>query len=363
MFSQGANDPPWTAAIKVMAGNTTLDGFAVRFAGPIDWDEDTSYGPAVIGGPDNFDPTPAAPLVDIALTHLDLESPPVAATATPGEAPHLIRMVTATSGVIADDTLKGGTSEFFGGPWQVTGNTYLGTVPNTTCSTAFGFHYSHDLILEDNTAEPVGPSGKTWRFLVMTQAGTDDVIAGNTVVGIGPQDDDTLPDPNANEIILTEAYRLRFEGYPAAISPDGQVVQVPAVQGDPVQAGDVVAILSGPSAGQWRRIDQVIGPSAFLLDAPLPAGRYAISIAAGFVGETFQGNTIDATGSSVADDLVLAGDHFGTRVIGNTLIGGADGLRLEATPIEAPDIWGWSHAPFLGGWSRGTPSRTCATGR
>jgi hypothetical protein len=349
MFSQGANDPPWTTAIKVMAGNTTLDGFAVRFAGPIAWNEGTSYGPAVIGGPDNFDPSPSSPLVAIALSHLDLESPPVAATATPGEAPRLIRMVSALSGVVADNTLKGGTSEFFGGPWRVTGNTYLGTVPNTTCSTAFAFHNSHDLVLEGNTARPVGPSGKTWRFLVMTQAGTGDLIADNTVVGIGPQDDDTLPNPNAVEVILTEAYRLHFEGYPAAISPDGQVVQVTTVQGDPVRAGDVVAILSGPDAGQWRRIDQVIGPSAFLLDAPLPAGRYAISIATGFVGETFQGNTVDTTGSSVADDLVLAGDHFGTRVIDNTLIGGSRGLRLEAAPTEAPVSWGWSHAPFLGG--------------
>src|SRR5262249_3004099 len=54
LFSQAADDPTWTAAVKILAGNTTLDGFAVRFAGPIDWTSNISYGPAVIGTTDNF---------------------------------------------------------------------------------------------------------------------------------------------------------------------------------------------------------------------------------------------------------------------------------------------------------------------
>ena len=188
------------------------------------------------------------------------------------------------------------------------------------------------------------------------------MIRDNTVSGIGPQDGDAIPDPNANEIILTEAYRLHFEGFPSALSTDGLTLQVPSVQGDPASSGDVVAILSGPDAGQWRRISQVIGPSAFLLDSPLPAGRYAISIVSGFVGETFEGNTIDARGSSVADDLVLAGDHFGAQVVGNTLLGGNRGLRIEATPTEAPVLWGWSHAPFLGALVQGNTIEDTATG-
>ena len=32
-FSQGPTDAPWTAAIKIHSGGTTLRGFAVRFAG------------------------------------------------------------------------------------------------------------------------------------------------------------------------------------------------------------------------------------------------------------------------------------------------------------------------------------------
>src|SRR5262249_14514183 len=62
----------------------------------------------------------------------------------------------------------------------------------------------------------------------------------------------------------------------------------------------------------------------------------------------FANNTIDSRGSSTADDLVLAGNHFGTQVTGNHFLGGHLGFRLSAAPTELPDIWGWSHAPFLG---------------
>jgi hypothetical protein len=47
--------------------------------------------------------------------------------------------------------------------------------------------------------------------------------------------------------------------------------------------------------------------------------------------------------------MVLAGNHFGTRVVKNHLLGGAHALRFSACPTETPVTWGWSHAPFLGG--------------
>src|SRR5262249_17940475 len=47
VFAQGENEPPWTAAIKIHCGQTTCNGFAVRFEGPIRWDQEVSYGPAV----------------------------------------------------------------------------------------------------------------------------------------------------------------------------------------------------------------------------------------------------------------------------------------------------------------------------
>ena len=48
------------------------------------------------------------------------------------------------------------------------------------------------------------------------------------------------------------------------------------------------------------------------------------------------------------DNMVLAGNHFGARVLDNHLLGGRWAFRVSAFPTERPDIWGWSHAPFLG---------------
>jgi hypothetical protein len=347
LFTQGASAPLWTAAIKINQGHTTLDGFAVRFGGPVRWNRAVSYSPAVIGTTDDLDPGPGGLKVDVVLTHLDLQSPPPATASE--TAPSLMRLVTAQSGVVADNTLKGGTVEFMGGPWQIVGNDDLGTVPGTDTAGAFGGHYTHDVLIADNHVEPTGPSGKTWRFLVMTQGGVDDVVRDNVVVGVGPMDSDPPSGVDAPEVLLTESYRLHFEGAPAAVSPDGRVLQIPTPEGGPASTGDVVAVLAGPGAGQWRMIAQALSPTAYLLDSPLPAGSSLISISqAGFVDETYQGNTIDARGSSTATDLVLPGNQYGARVMDNHLLGGGSGFALAAYPTEIPDIWGWSHAPFLG---------------
>jgi len=346
LFTQGPNAPTWTAAIKINAGNTTLSGFAVRFTGPINWTSGISYGPAVIGTTDNFDPGPGQLLENITLTNLDLESPPAASSWE--TAPDLIRLISAQSGVISDNTLKGGTTEFVGGPWQVVGNTYQGTVAGTWTATAFAGHFTHDLLLADNQAEPVGPAGKTYRFLVLTQSGINDVVKDNNVVGIGPMDDDTEPNPNATEVILTESYNVMYEGVPISISPDGLIVQVSSILSGTVQAGDVLSILAGPDAGQWRPIALEINPTTFLLASPIDPGTTAISISMGFVNESFVGNTIDTTGSSTAADLVLAGNQFGVQVRNNTLIGGNRALWITAYPSETPSTWGWTHAPVLG---------------
>ena len=119
-------------------------------------------------------------------------------------------------------------------------------------------------------------------------------------------------------------------------------------QGGEAGTGDALAILSGPQAGQWRTIAQPLGPRTYLLDEPIAREADAISIATGFVRETFEGNTVDCRGSGIAADFVLAGNHFGTKVIGNTFLGGGESIRLMAAPTETPVHWGWSHAPFLG---------------
>ena len=55
VFEQGSSEPPWSAAIKLHSGRITLEGFAIRFAGPIRWAQGVDYGPAVIGSTDNLD--------------------------------------------------------------------------------------------------------------------------------------------------------------------------------------------------------------------------------------------------------------------------------------------------------------------
>lgn len=348
LFTQPASASPWTAAIKVHAANTTLDGFAVRFGGPVRWDWDVPYGPAVIGTTDNRDQRDNALKVNLVFTRLDLQGPPVSPSAELTPAPGLLRLVTADSGRIERNTLRGGSIEVVGGPWSITNNEYRGAVAGTSVLAIVAGHQTHDLVVAANHAEPQAGAGKTWRFLVLTQSGFRDRVEDNTVIGIGPRDDDSVPSPNATEIVLTEAYRLKFEGRPLAVSTDGRVLQIPEPQGGPAQAGDVVAILDGPAAGQWRRVTQALDARTYLLDSPLPAGTGAISIGAGLVGETFRGNTIDARGSTLAADMVLAGAHYGTQVVGNRLLGGRYALLARSGPSESPVAWGWSHTPQLG---------------
>jgi hypothetical protein len=346
LFSQPQSASPWSAAIKINAGHTTLQGFAVRFSGPVNWASNVNYGPAVIGTTDNLDTGPNLPKPAITIANLDLQGPPVPAGSSV-EAPRLLRLVTATSGTVAGNTLDGGTMEFIGGPWQITNNNYVGTPAGTFTYGIFAGHETHDLVLSNNHAQPAAGSGKAWRFLVLTDSGENDVIQGNTVVGVGPQDTDTVS-MNAPEIVLTEAYQIHFEGTPSAISPDGRVLQINNALGTPAGAGDVVAILSGPNACRWYRIAQAIGPDAYLMADPLPQGNYTVSISTGFVNETYQGNTIDTRGSSVAADMVLLGNQFGTKVIGNQLLGGNQAILLSATPTEQPVLWGWTHSPAFG---------------
>jgi len=346
LFSQAPGDPEWTTAIKVHSGHTTLDGFAIRFATPIRWASGVSYGPAVIGTTDNLDTSGGTLKAKLEFTGLDIESPPVAAGASPVEAPRLFRLTASLDGLIARNRLKGGTVEVLGGPWTIVDNVYLGTVPNTYSWTAFAGHSTHDLILQRNMASPVGPSGRTWRFLVLTGTGDGDLVSENAVVGIGPRDGDAEA-TNAAEIILTESYSVQFEGTPSAISGDRRIVQIPTPQGEPAKTGDVIAILSGSSAGQYRRVVQALGPQTYLVDAAMPSGSYPISIVSGFVNETFVGNFVDSRGSAAAGNMVFVGNHFGTTVANNHLLGGAQSLHVTAAPTERPVVWGWSHAPFL----------------
>jgi hypothetical protein len=347
VFSQVAGDSPWTAAIKIHAGHTTLNGFAVRFEGPIRWDQDVSYGPAVIGTTDSRDEQHADLKVNIVLSRLDLESPSALDPNQWVEAIRLVRLTNAKCGVISGNVLRGGPIELFEGPWRIVDNEFRGTPPGTYSHGVFGGHGTYDLEIRGNRAHPVAPDGKTWRFLVLTGRSSNDHIEENTIEGLGFRDDDTIPPSNEPEIILTEAYHLTYEGGLAALSSDGRLVRIHRPQGQPAATGDVVALLTGPAAGQYRRISQAIDPQTYLVDTPIPKATTAVSIEQGFVDETFRKNRIDMRAGRKSAGMVLVGNHYGTRIVENHILGGSNALRCGACPTETPAMWGWSHAPFL----------------
>lgn len=347
-FSQPLAEAPWTTALKIHAGKTTLKDFAIRFTGKVRWRTDVGWGPAVIGTTDNLDGIPITPKFKLTFSGLDIEGPGSSGSVPWEEAPRLLRLRDATAGSVVKNHLRGGLVHLFDGPWLVADNVYTGTPPATYSHAVFAVHDPHDVTIRNNRARPVGPSGKTWRFLLFVQRGDHDVVENNVIEGIGPRGDDTIPSMNAPEIILTESYHLRFEGRPAAVSTDGRLLKIDRVANTRAQTGDVVSVLSGTGAGQWRRIVQRIEPTVYLLDAPLPKGAQAVSISPGFVNEVFSTNTIDAKDGRAAAGFVLGGNHFGTQIRNNRIVGAGDAFQIMASASESPNIWGWSHAPILG---------------
>ena len=259
--------------------------------------------------------------------------------------------------MIEANVLRGGMIEFFDGPWRIVDNDFRGTPPGTYSHAVFAGHGTHDIVVRGNKTRSDGPSGKTWRFLVLTWFGADDVVEGNTIEQVGARDDDTIPWSNEPEIILTEAYHLKYEGKVMALVERRPRVANRSVAGRPVATGDVVSLLNGPAAGQWRRVVQAIDSTAYLVDAAIPPGTEAVSISTGFVGQTYERNRIDVRGGRRSTPLVLAGNHFGTRVIKNHFLGGefafqADGLSNR----DARDVGLVAHA-LPGGRDRGQHPR------
>ena len=76
LFRQDPGDRPWGTAIKLRRGNTTLEGFAVRFEGPVRWDPTVSYGPAVIGMTENTEAGYDELKNQVVFRNLDVEAPP-----------------------------------------------------------------------------------------------------------------------------------------------------------------------------------------------------------------------------------------------------------------------------------------------
>ncbi|MDG3005527.1 discoidin domain-containing protein [Paludisphaera mucosa] len=345
---------PWktsTGAIQVRASHVALDGFSIRFEGTTaQW---TCWARNVIqAGFGTVD-------VDLAFTNLDIGAPAAAVAGTYEMAVPIMNFDDGDTGVIAGNVLKGGWIQLGAAPWQVLDNDYQGAVADTIAPSFLAVHRSFDLTIQGNHAHVVDPRGITQRFLVMGNAdsgqGIDDLIAGNTIDGgIGTPATGAPAGFNNNpEIILTETYQPRFEGLPSAVSPDGFIVQLPYLRGPAARTGDVVSIVDGPHAGEWRMIAQALSPTRYLLDQPLPDGRFDIAVGRGFVNQTYRGNTIDIRGMSPSNvAIVVSGNHWNQIIEDNTFLGGA-ALRIGAGSSEAafegryPAPWGWSRLPVF----------------
>jgi hypothetical protein len=348
----------WTSAIKIRSGGVSLSGFAIKFSGPIPWSMDVAYGPAVIATTDNRDSgfNHDTPLWGITLEKLTIHGPPVPRKSDPKQPPDAIklaRILNAKLGRIEGCIFKGGTLQLAGGPWVIRQNRHDGPLAGSYAWDAFAIMRPQDVAVESNRIEPTASSGKLWRFLNLTQHGVNIRVAGNLVRNVGPRDDDTIADMNANEIFLTESYRIKFEGEPAQVSADGRVLRLPLTLAQPPQPGDQLAILTGQNAGKYHTVTQPLGNGQIVVEPPLDTkdrglNPPAVSLATGFRGMVIDRNSIDATGSKTAFNIVLAGNHFGTVVSGNTLTGGGESLRVTSFPTESPNIWGWSHAPMFG---------------
>ena len=162
LFAQDHSDPAWTTALKVRRSNTTLNGFAVRFEGPVRWNNNVSYGPAIIGMTDNLDAGYDEHKVNVVFTGLDVDHPAVENPAGWIEAIRLMRLAHVDSGVISRNVFRGGAIEFFEGPWQIVDNVFHGT-PRGTFSHGFVTgHNVHDIVVRGNRLSSPEPSGKTW---------------------------------------------------------------------------------------------------------------------------------------------------------------------------------------------------------
>ncbi len=148
--------------------------------------------------------------------------------------------------------------------------------------------------------------------------------------------------------MLTEAYTVFYEGLTASVSSNGLIVQTYAPQLSGARPGDVLAILSGSQAGQWREITAVLNATTYILNAPITPGTFAVSIDTGMIDGLWLNNTVVAGPDSEAIGLVLAGNNFGTEVVGNNFSNVDFGFQITAYASEYPITWGWTHAPALG---------------
>jgi len=393
LFQQG-NTAAWPAAASGAIYVDTpaytniqleLDDFTITFdmSTPIRWSNAAGAGPAIYD-PENNPGGVAHAVIDtrdsntnlnmtlLTLRNMKIDGPPAfdgssfsslqAQLQQAGDYTHqyvgeqaldLIMTNDSDSGTIAGSTFQGGTIEDFGGPWNITGNTVLGSTAGTYSPGAFALHTPHDVLLEGNQVTQSDPNGREFRLVNFAVSGFNDAIEGNSFGGGAGQIGDEVAYSavtgqfggiNDPEVILAESsYGVLFEGRPGAISGDGRLLVLPNLRASAFPGstgpGLVVSILAGVNsdgapdmntAGEWFRVAQQVSLTSnntieLLMQDPLPAmppgGYYVVEVTGGFVNNAFIDNNLDMTGRS-STGIVLDGEDYGSRIAGNHFVGG-----------------------------------------
>ncbi len=264
-------------------------------------------------------------------------------------------------GSITDCTLQGGTVELNGGPWVVQDNTLLGAMAGTYSLGAISANSGeHDILVQGNHVTQSASTGYLLRFVNFGADATDTTVEDNTVSGgnlgyLNSNMDGWSPSNGYSaihggpEFILQEPqYSVWYEGRPASVSANGYLLVLSNVISDPqtfgqstgpTGQGDIVSIVGGVNAdgstnladaGQWfvvaQQVSDADGTLTLLMQDPLPplpsSGYYVVELTDGFVNNSYIDNYIDTGDSASVDMDLAAAEAFGTRVIGNTFIGG-----------------------------------------
>jgi len=300
----------------------------------------------------------------------------------------LIRTNDQDFGTISGSTFQGGPIEVYGGPWSITANTVLGSTTDTYSPSAFSLHSPHDCVVQGNQVLQSDANGREFRLVNLAASGYNNSIEDNSFgKGAGQVGNEVsysatsgqyagINDP---EIILAESSAaVLFEGRPAAVSADGRLLVLPDVRAyaAPISTGPgmVVSILAGVNgdgaptmtlAGEYFCIAQQVSLDAnntieLLMQDPLPqmpaGGYYFVEVTGGFVNTAIAGNSIDLSGSS-STGVVLGGEDFGSRIVGNTIIGGTTyenrytGTAISLMAAIGSQASGTGAFPLPPGWT------------
>jgi hypothetical protein len=215
--------------INIRSSHATLQNFEISFSNNnVNFTYDSRYSvkPAIIDD-QNLGQTA---LIDVNILGLTILAPFDSTFSSPSyqdsldpngyETTLAIYMGKWDSGTIENNWIYGGTTTVQFGPWTISGNHYVGSVPGTTCPGAFAVSNGHDVTIQENQVTDPNPSqdGQILRLMALNNGGYNIDMIGNTVsqnVGDIPLNGNATNNP---EEILPEVSGTIYEGSTLATS-------------------------------------------------------------------------------------------------------------------------------------------------